>query len=129
MSIIPPSATKHKLEGIGSASAAAVIAALASNPSTAFLAAGISAKILFFILTKVFSGLASMGLVLLNVGAEKLIVTVEKIDFDGSYKSAEQFIDEIRKTGRELTPEEIKKIDDGVIVTFRKFAKIARKKK
>lgn len=129
MSIIPPSASKHKLEGIGEASAAAVIAALAANPSTAFLAAGISARILFYILTKVFSGFASMGLVLLNVGADKLIVAVEKIDFDGSFESAEQFIDEIRKTGRDITPEETKKIDDGVIETFRKLAKIARKKK
>lgn len=129
MPILPPSASKHNLEGIGEASAAAVIAALAANPSTAFLATGLSAKILFFILTKVFSAFASMGLVLLNVGAEKIAVTVEKIDFDGSYESAEAFINEIRNTGRDLTDEEVKKIDDGVIYTFRKFAKIGRKKK
>ena len=128
MPIIPPSAEKFKLEGIGNASAASILAALATNPSTSFLAAGISAKILFWIISKIFSGLASMGIVILNVGAEKLAVALDKVNFDGSLESAEQFIEEIRKTGRELTPEEIKKIDDSVIEQLRKFAKITRKK-
>lgn len=129
MAVIPPSATKHKLDGIGEASAAAALAALAANPSTSFLASGMSAKIIFWIFTKFFSGLASMGLVLLNVGADKLLTVYDKVNFDGSFESAEQFIEEIKKTGRELTDEEIKKIDGGVIATFRKFAKIGRRKK
>lgn len=128
MPVIPPSAVKHGLSGIGEASASAAIAALSANPSTAFLTAGLSGKILFWILTKVFSGFASMGLVILNVGAEKLAVAADKVEFDGSMESAEKFIEEIRKTGRELTPEEVKKIDDEVIAAFRKFATLARKK-
>ena len=128
MTIVPPSAKKHSLRGIGEASASSAIAALSLNPSTSFLTAGLSGKILFWTLTQVFSGLASMGLVILNVGAEKLAVVLDRVDFDGSMAAAEKFIDEVRKVGRDLTPEEVKKIDDEVIIAFRKFAKIARKK-
>lgn len=127
MGFLPPSAEKHRLTGIGEASAASLISALAVNPSTAFLTAGVSGKVLFFILSKVFSWAASVGLVLLNVGAESLLVAAEKSEFDGSYDTAAKLIEEIRKTGRDLTPEEIARIDDQVIETFRKFAKITRK--
>lgn len=128
MSIVPPSAEKHDLDGIGDASASAAIAALAANPSTSFLTAGLSGKILFWILSKFFSALASMGLVVLNVGAEKLSTAISKAGYDGSFESAEKLIEEIRNTGRDLTPEEAKAIDDKVIEAFRKFAVIARKK-
>lgn len=72
--------------------------------------------------------LASGGLVMLNVGAEKLQTAVDKVDYDTSWETAERLINEIRKTGRELTPEEIKAIDDKVIAQFRKFGKLGRKK-
>jgi len=120
--------SKHKLDGLGEASAAMVLASLAANPPTSFLAVGISGKIVFFILTRIFSGLASLGLVMLNVGAEKLSTIIDKHNFDGSWESAENIINEIRNSGRDMTPEETKKIDDEVIKSFRKFAKLARKK-
>lgn len=128
MSLLPPSAEKHKLDGIGGASAAVVFAALSSNPYTAWMTAGIQGKIFFWVCENIFAWLASVGLVLLNVGAENLLAVIDKANFDSSLESAEKFIAEIRKTGRDLTPQEIKEIDDKVIVQFRKFAKIARKR-
>lgn len=119
--------SKHKLDGIGEASASAVLASLAVNPSTLFLTVGVSGKITFFILSKIFSGFASMGLVVLNVGGERLITAFDKVGFDGSLETADKLIEEIRNTGRDMTSEEIKNIDDGVIKQFRKFAKIGRK--
>lgn len=127
MSLLPPSSAKHDLSGIGAASAAVIMAILATNPSTVFLTVGIPGKIVFWILEKIFTRLASSGLVILNVGAEKISVVIDKVKFDGSIESAEKLIAEIRKTGRELTPEEIKAIDDDVIIVFRKFAKIGRR--
>lgn len=129
MALTTPSAEKHKLEGIGAVAAAAILAVLAANPSLAFLASGFVGKIVFWFLTKMFSRLASMGLVLLNVDAEKLLVAVDKIDFDGSWETSEKLIDEIRKSGRDLSDEEIKTIDTEVIKQFRKFAKMARKRR
>jgi len=125
----PLSAPKYDLDGIGAASAASVVAALAAYPPTSFLTVGLSGKILFWLLTKFFSRMASGGLVILNVGAEKLLGAIDKANFDGSMEAADRLIEEIRKTGRELTPEETKKIDDEVIVQFRKFAKMTRKKR
>ena len=129
MAIIPPSAEKHDLSGIGSASAASILAVLSANPSTSFLTVGFLGKVVFFFAEKIFTGLASMGLVILNVGAEKLSAAIDKSNYDGSMRSAFEFIEEIRKTGRELTSEETKKIDDEVITQFRKFAKMTRSRK
>lgn len=106
-----------------------VIAALAANPGTLFLTTGISGKIVMFILTKIFSGLASIGLVILNLGAAKVETLVDGKNFDGAWDSAEELIAAIRNTGRDMTPEEIKKIDDPVIAAFRKWASFARQKK
>lgn len=119
---------KHKLEGLGAASAAMVIAALSSSPGTAWMVAGIPGKIIQWVLTKSFSMLASLGLVILNVGAARVETLIDGKNFDGAYDSAEEFIAAIRATGRDMTPEEIKKIDDPVIVAFRKWASFARKK-
>ncbi len=128
MSLLPPSSTKHDLSGIGGASAAAIMVVLAANPSTLFLTVGIQGKIIYWILEKIFTRLASSGLVILNVGAEKIDIALDKVHFDGSMDSAEKLIAEIRKTGRELTPEETKAIDEKVFIAFRKFAKISRRK-
>ena len=92
------------------------------------MVAGIPGKIIQWVLTKSFSMLASLGLVILNVGAARVETLVDGKNFDGAYDSAEEFIAAIRATGRDMTPEEIKKIDDPVIVAFRKWASFARKK-
>lgn len=117
---------KHKLDGIGAASASMVIAALSiSNP---VLVSGVPGKIIAWILSKFFSSLASLGLVILNVGAARVETLIDGKNFDGAYDSAEEFIAAIRNAGREMTPEEIKQIDDPVIDAFRKWASFARKK-
>ncbi len=128
MGLLSPS-DKYKFDGIGSASAAAVMAVLAAEPATAWLTVGIPGKITSAILRMFFSSLASKGVVILNVGAEKLMVALEKSGFDGSIESSYKLIEEIRASGRDLTPEEIKAIDDKVIEQFRKFAKLTRGKK
>lgn len=128
MAILPPSAEKHDLSGIGGASAATVLAALAAYPPTAALAQGVQGKIIYWALQNIFTWFASIGLVLLNVGAEKLLIAIEKSQFDGSMEAGYKLIEEIRSSGRDLTPEEIKKIDDEVIEQFRKFAKMTRKR-
>ena len=64
--------SKHKLSGIGKATAIMVMASLAANPASLFLTVGVPGQILLFILTKIFTPLASMGLVMLNVGAGRL---------------------------------------------------------
>lgn len=119
-------AGKYSFDGIGAASATIAMAAFATNPATAFLAVGFVGKIVSFVLTKVFSMLASVGLVLLNVGAERIGTIIDQHNFDGSFDTAEKLIDSIRKTGRDLTPEEVKAIDDPVIGAFRKWASFAR---
>lgn len=121
-------AGKHKLIGIGGASAKLIMAAFAGNPSLAFLSVGLLGKFVSWILTQFFSALASVGLVLLNVGAERIETYLDGKSFDGSLDSAEKMIADIRRQGRELTSAEIKKIDDPVIAAFRRWASFARKK-
>lgn len=128
MPILTGPVTKHSLNGIGDASAAMALAAFAANPSTAFLTVGTSGKIFFFILSKLFAGMASSGLVVLNVGASNLKAYIEKNEFDGSWESAEKMIEAIRSSGKELTPEQIRAIDTEVINKFRKFARIGKRK-
>lgn len=128
MGIVGGPAGKHKLEGIGAASAAMVTSAIALNPSTSWMVSGIPGKVISWILTKLFSMMASLGLVVLNVGASRIETLVDGKNFDGAWDSAEEFIAAIRNTGREMTPEEIKKIDEPVIKAFRKWAKFGSTK-
>lgn len=130
MNPLLPSEEKYEFSGIGSASAAVVFAALAANPTTSWMTVGvIPGKIVFYILSRVFSKFASKGVVLLNVGADSLLTAMEKSAFDGSLESSYKLIDEIRSSGRNLTEDETKKIDEQVILQFRKFAKMTRGKK
>lgn len=118
-----------KFMGIGEASAAAVMAVLRTSPAFLPFTVGIQGKILFFILKLLFSWLASLGLIVLNVGAAKIETVMSEITFDGSIESAEKAIKAIRDSGRELTPEEIKAIDEPVIDALRKFASFGRDKR
>lgn len=120
---------RHRFEGIGEASAAIILAGLSANPSTAFLAAGIIGKLVFFVAKIFCMMLANMGLIVMNVGAAKLQVILDEKNFDGSWEQAEALIKKIRDTGRELTDEEIKSIDEPVIDAFRKFASFGRVRK
>lgn len=118
-----------RFSGIGEASAAVVMAALAANPSTLVLTQGFAGKVVFFFLKIGFMALASLGLIVLNVGSAKIETIVTSNKFDGSWDTAEKLIKEIQDSGRTLTPEEIKKIDGPVIAAFRKFASFGRPKK
>ena len=121
--------SKHDLSGIGGFQASIAFAALAANPSTAGITTGLLGKIVFYFISKLFTALSSLGLVLLNVGASKIETALDKANYDGSFDSAEKAINEIRGTGRELNPEEVAAIDDKVIIAFEKFAKLGKKKK
>lgn len=121
-------AGKHDLSGIGGATATIVLAALAANPSTAVLATGFLGTIIKFLLTKLFTILASVGLVVLNVGAARVETLIDQHNFDGSFETAEKLIGAIRQTGRDLTPAEVRAIDGPVIDAFRKWASFARDK-
>lgn len=105
-----------------------VLAALAANPSTLFLTTGFVGKIFTWFLQLFFTMLASGGLVIINVGASKVEALVGGKNFDGAWDSAEEFIAAIRATGRELTPEEIAKIDAPVIEAFKKFGHFGKRK-
>lgn len=121
---------KYKFEGIGEAQAAVIMAALGANPSTAFLAAGFAGKIVFWVAKYFCMLLANCGLILLNVGAAKVMTIVEENNFVGAWDDADAIIAKIHATGREvLTDEEIKNIDGPVIDAFRKFASFARLRK
>lgn len=105
-----------------------VLAAFAANPGTLFLTTGILGKIVTWGLTQLFSMMASAGLVLLNVGASRVETLIDGNKFDGTWDSAEEFIKAIRDTGRDMTPEEIARIDGPVIEAFRKWGHFAGKK-
>lgn len=118
--------TKYDFSGIGAASAKLVLAALAANPSTTFLTVGFSGTVVNWILTKAFSMAASAGLVILNVGAEKIETLIAKNQYDGSWDSAEKLLQDARDAHHTLTPAEIAAIDGPVIDSFRKFANLAK---
>lgn len=119
-------ATKYTFDGIGGASATIVLAALALNPSTAWMAGPWIRPITNFLLTGIFSALASVGLVILNVGAAAVEELIDEHNFDGTEATAQKLVDAIRQKGQTITPEQAKAIDDPVIAAFRKFASFAR---
>lgn len=118
-----------KFKGIGEAGAAMAMAALAANPATIGLTTGFTGKVIFFIWKLIFMALASIGLVVLNVGVAKIETIVDEKNMDDSWDDADKVIAAIRATGRELTPEEELAIDTPVIDAFRKWASFARTKK
>lgn len=120
---------KHKFEGIGEATAAAIVAGLSANPELAFLTVGFSGKIIFFLGKLLGMALASMGLITLNVGAAKIETIVSETGMDEAWSDADAMIEKIRNTGRELTDEEIKAIDEPVKSAFRKFGRFGRLRK
>lgn len=113
--------------GIGEAGAAMVLASLATNPAFLPFTTGIPGKILFYFFKFLFSYLASMGLIVLNVGAAQLETILAENNYDGTWESAEKAIKAIRDTGRELTPEEVANIDGPVIEALRRFARFGKK--
>jgi hypothetical protein len=128
MSLLPPPADKYDFTGIGDASALAVLAILSANPTTAGMTVGVWGTLLKLLLSKLFSALASVGVVFLNVGAELVTTVVLKSDFGGTMDSSLALLSKLQAAGSTLTPEQIKAIDDPVIAAFEKFAKLTRTK-
>lgn len=118
--------SKYKFDGIGAASASTVMAALLATPSMAWITAGLGGQIVFWILSKFFSAIASAGVVILNVGAMKVESAIDKAAYDGSLESAQKLLDAIRAEHRAITPAETKAIDDPVIAALRKFGRFGR---
>lgn len=118
-------AAKHELTGIGSASATLTFVALAGSP-LAFLTQGFLGKITHYILTQVYSRLASQGLVVLNIGVARVQTMAERKDFDGTFDEAFELIN---KRGGKLSDAEAKKIDDRVISALRKFTDFGVRKR
>lgn len=110
---------KYRFEGIGATSATLTIAALAASP-LAWFTQGLQGRIVFHLLKWLYMGLASKGLIVLNIGVSKVEVLVQKGQFDGSMDEAFKIINE--RQGK-LTPEEIHSIDSKVIVALRKFGR------
>lgn len=129
MSLINQPASKHKFVGIGEAGAAIIIGGLAANPNTVWLTAGFLGRAVWFAAKLIVMGLASLGLVVLNVGAEKISVINDQNNYDGSWESALKLIDQIQQGGRELTDEEKTRIDAPVKAAFRKFGRFGRVRK
>jgi len=129
MSIINQPITKYKYEGIGETGAAMIVAALASNPSTAFLVAGFWGKAVWFMAKLLVMGLSSIGVVTLNVGVAKIQTILDEGNFDGTWESAQKIIADIHKQGRELTREEAEAIDAPIRDAFRKFGRFGRVRK
>jgi hypothetical protein len=119
----------YRFEGIGEASAAVVMASLSANPTFIPITTGFIGKITFFTLKVVFMLLASLGLIVLNVGVAKVETIIDGNNFDESWDTAENIIRLIRESGKEITPAEAKAIDDPVIAAFRKFANFGKTKK
>lgn len=111
-------ATKYKYYNIGKGSATLVFLALAGNPSTAVLTAGVIGQFVFSFLTWASTMLASVGIVLANVGVDWIDTRLEKGDFDGAWDEA---FKKINEKGNTLTPEEVKAIDDKVIAAHNSF--------
>jgi hypothetical protein len=115
---LPPAATKYEFDGIGKAGAMATFAALALNPATLPLTQGFWGKILFYALTWFYARLASVGLVVLNIGIANVETLLQEKEFNGSFDEAFQIINQ---KGGKLTEAEKASIDAKVIAAFRKF--------
>lgn len=129
MSLINQPVTKHKFEGIGEAGAAMIMGAIAANPNLIWLTVGFIGKAVWFSAKLIVMGAASLGLVVLNVGAEKIETIQAEAGFDGSWESAQKLIAAVKQTGRELTDEEKANIDAPVKDAFRRFARFGRVRK
>ena len=117
-------ANKYNFSGIGAASAKLVMAALVAN-GQAWAAGGFLASVVSWFLTQAFSMAASVGLVLLNLGAERIEGILDAHAYDGTWDSAEKLVDAARAAHQALTPQQIKSIDDPVIAALRRFAVLA----
>lgn len=108
---------KYNFEGLKKLGAAALSSALAGTPLVKF------PSIANFIFEMFTNWLANKGLIVMNVGA---YYVNGKLDVKGLTDAMVRGYEAV-ESGRELTPEEIKKIDDDVIAAARKALPYGRK--
>jgi len=108
----------YDYSGIGRAEALLLFSALAASP-WAVLTNGFLGSIVFWILTKICTGLANKEVMVLNVGATTLQTIMQKGEFDATLDAA---FKAIKGNPDRLSAAEKAKIDDPVIAAFRKFA-------
>ena len=101
---------KYNFEGLKKLGAAALSSALAGTPLVKF------PSVANFIFEMFTNWLANKGLIVMNVGA---YYVNGKLDVKGLTDAIVRGYEAV-ESGRELTPEEIKKIDDDVIAAARK---------
>lgn len=106
-----------------------VMGAIAANPNLVWLTVGFVGKAVWFGVKLIVMGAASLGLVVLNVGAERIETLQAEAGFDGSWATAQKLIAGITETGRTLTDEEKARIDAPVKAAFRRFARFGRPRK
>lgn len=108
---------KYNFEGLKKLGAAALSSALAGTPLVKF------PSVANFIFEMFTNWLANKGLIVMNVGA---YYVNGKLDVKGLTDAMVRGYEAV-ESGRELTPEEIKKIDDDVIAAARKALPYGRK--
>lgn len=111
---LPPQ--KYKFDGFGKWNAIIVMRLLVATGWGVSLTTGLPGKITYWILKRVGSYMASYGVVLGNIGIERVEELIEKGNFDDSL--SDEIFSELAKG---VTPERGKEIDDKVIDAFDKF--------
>ncbi len=112
--------TKYQFKNIGKASAVATFAALAvSYPPFLAFSQTFGGKCVFTVLCWLYTGLASIGVIVLNVGVDYIKTVAEKNQFDGTMESAIKSVEQ-----GNLTPQQGAAIDDSVIQAHNNFGGI-----
>lgn len=101
--------SKYDFKGIKAQGASGLKLALASNPNTAWM---IKVPFITNLLEMGVNWAANNGLILLNIGA---IYINGEIDQNLLDRSIEEGLKKVEQSGGNLTPEQIKEIDDAVI--------------
>lgn len=112
---LPPQ--KYKFDGIGKFSAVMIMTSLAANPSTVALTTGIVGKIVYAFLKKATSYMASYGVVIANIGIERVDEMIEKGNFDDSL--SDEVFSEINSG---VSPERGAELDQAVRDALDQFA-------
>jgi hypothetical protein len=110
---------RYDFKGIQKAGLVAVFAALATQPSTAWMTRGLAGSIVRKLLELALNFLANKGLILLNTGADFVKTKFEQSAFDRAMENA---LTKLQARQGVLSEEEKKEIDDAVMASFRKFA-------
>lgn len=107
---------KYKFDGIGRFSAIIIMNVLRANPSTVALTTGIVGKIVYAVLKRASSYFASHGVVMGNIGIERVSEMIEKGRFDDSL--SDEIFSELNSG---VTPERGAEIDQKVRDAFDQF--------